>query len=70
LASPVLLLSRLARIAATVGCAGGALGVYGRLSDVRWATVTGTALLFGGAIVYFFERVRMSRRIRGSPPPR
>jgi hypothetical protein len=64
----VLLLSPLAKWAATAGCAGGALGIYGRLEEVRWATIAGTVLLFGGAIVYFVERVRMSRRARRYPP--
>jgi len=62
----VVTLSPLAKIAATVGCVGGGLAIYGNLQDADWATKVGTLLLFGGAIVYFIERMRMLTR---KPPP-
>jgi len=65
----VLRLSPLAKIAAAVGCAGGLLTVYGNLKDVEWASKVGAVALFGGAIVYFIERMRMLTRRRPPGPP-
>jgi hypothetical protein len=65
----VLLLTPLAKAAATVGCLGGALGIWGRLDGVRWAATLGTVLLLGGALVYFVERIRMARRARSADEP-
>jgi hypothetical protein len=66
---PVLLLTPLAKAAATVGCVGGGLGIWGRLAEVPWAATLGTVLLLGGALVYFVERIRMSRRARSPEEP-
>ncbi|MHC4547807.1 MAG: hypothetical protein ACYTEZ_03435 [Planctomycetota bacterium] len=60
----VLRLSPLAKAAALVALLGAVLAVYGRLETVGWATLVGTVLLFGGAIVYYVERFRMIRRRR------
>ena len=57
----VIRLSPLAKIAATVAMIGGGLAVYGRLQHVRWVGGVGTVLLFGGVLVYYFERFRMMR---------
>lgn len=57
-------LSPLAKVAATVGMVGGVLVVYDRLSDSTWAATPGAVLLFGGALVYFIERIRLSSKKR------
>lgn len=57
-------LSPLAKVAAAVGMVGGVLVVYDRLSGARWAAIAGAILLFGGALVYFVERIRMAIRNR------
>lgn len=64
-------LSPAAKIAATVGMAGGVLVVYDRLSDSSWAGIPGAVLLFGGALVYFIERIRLTLKKRDAdgPPP-
>lgn len=62
-------LSPLAKIAATVGMVGGVLVVYDKLSGARWAALAGAVLLFGGALVYFIERIRMSLRKRRDDDP-
>jgi hypothetical protein len=64
-------LSPVAKIAAAVGMVGGLLVVYDRLSDTSWAALPGAVLLFGGALVYFVERIRLSLKKRDAdgPPP-
>ena len=57
----VVSLSRIAKIAATVAMVGGGMVVYGKLQQARWVGGFGTVLLFGGVIVYYFERFRMMR---------
>jgi hypothetical protein len=57
-------LTRTARIAVTVAAIGAGLALYGKLQVVDWAAVAGTVLLFGGAIVYYVERLKMFRRRR------
>jgi hypothetical protein len=48
----------------TVAAIGAGLALYGKLQVVGWAAVAGTVLLFGGAIVYYVERLKMFRRRR------
>ena len=55
-------LSTAAKIAAVVATVGGGFAIYGRIQELDWASGAGTLLLFGGAIVYFFERFRMMRK--------
>lgn len=62
-------LSPVAKVAAAVGMVGGVLVIYDKLSDSSWAAVPGAVLLFGGALVYFVERIRLSLRNRGSDGP-
>jgi hypothetical protein len=64
-------LSPVAKVAATVGIVGGLLVVYDRVSDSSWAALPGAVLLFGGALVYFVERIRltMKKRDADGPPP-
>lgn len=62
-------LSPVAKIAATVGMVGGVLVVYDRLSDSSWAALPGAVLLFGGALVYFIERIRLTMRKRDADGP-
>jgi hypothetical protein len=62
-------LSPVAKIAATVGMIGGALVVYDRISGSSWAAIPGAVLLFGGALVYFVERIRLSLRKRDGDGP-
>jgi hypothetical protein len=57
-------LSPVAKIAATVGMIGGALVVYEKLKGAHWAAIPGAVLLFGGALVYFAERIRLSLKNR------
>ena len=64
----VLRLSPLAKIFASVAAIGGILAVYGLLKEVEWAHDWGRALLFGGAILYLLERIRM--KLRASRVPR
>ena len=52
----VIRLSPLAKIAVTVAMVGAALSLYGKMQGVAWANGVGTALLFGGAIVYLGQR--------------
>ena len=61
----VLRVSPLAKLAVTVACVGMGLALYGKLQGVGWANGAGTALFFGGAIVYVIERFRSARRRRG-----
>ena len=65
----VVRLSPLAKIAATVGCVGALLAIYGNLRDVVWASKAGPVALFAGAVVYFIERMRMLTRKRPPGPP-
>lgn len=60
-------LSPLAKVGASVAAVGIALVVYHRLAGAGWAHVTGSVLFFGGVIVYFVERIRLSRRTRHRP---
>ncbi|MHC4937765.1 MAG: hypothetical protein ACYTHK_02195 [Planctomycetota bacterium] len=60
----VIRLSPIAKIAATVAMVGCALALYGKMQGVDWANGVGTALLFGGAIVYLIERFRSLRSKR------
>ena len=60
----VIRLTTLAKIAAGVAAIGGGLAIYGNLKQVSWAGGVGTIMLFGGAIVYYFERYRMITRRR------
>ena len=65
-------LSPVAKVAATVGMVGGILVVYSRVAGAAWAALPGAVLLFGGALVYFIERIRLSLKKRqdeqdGSP---
>jgi hypothetical protein len=62
-------LSPVAKVAATVGMVGGALVVYDRISDSSWAAIPGAALLFGGALVYFVERIRLTLKKRDADGP-
>lgn len=62
-------LSPLAKVAATVGMIGGALVVYEKLAGARWAAAPGAVLLFGGALVYFAERIRLSLKKRKDDGP-
>ena len=63
----VLKLSPFAKLAATVAAIGGVLAIYGLLRDVAWAHNWGRALLFGGAILYLIERIRMKLRASRVP---
>lgn len=65
MARVVIGLSPLARIAAGVLLAGAAVGIYGRMKDVPWATRAGTIIVCVGGVAYFIERIRMWRRTRG-----
>jgi len=62
-------LSPLAKIAATVGMVGGVLVVYNRMAGAAWAATPGAVLLFGGALVYFVERIRLSMKKRDGDDP-
>jgi len=62
-------LSPAAKIAAAVGMVGGALVVYEKLAGARWAAIPGAVLLFGGALVYFVERIRLSLKKRDDDEP-
>jgi len=57
----VLRLTRLAKGAALATIVGILLAVYGRLSKTPWAGGVGSVLFFGGVLVYFVERLRMTR---------
>jgi len=57
----VIRLSKLAKIAAASAMVGGCLAIYGKINNVPWMGGVGTVLLFGGAVVYYFERFRMLR---------
>ena len=63
----VLKLSPLAKVFASVAALGGILAVYGLLKQVEWAHDWGRALLFGGAILYLIERIRMKLRASRVP---
>lgn len=58
------LLSPLAKVAAAVAAVGIVLVVYHRLAGAPWAHVTGSVLFFGGVLVYFVERIRLTLRRR------
>ena len=60
----VIRLSPVAKAAVTVAIVGAGLSLYGRMQGVDWANGVGTALLFGGAIVYLIERFRSLRSKR------
>jgi hypothetical protein len=60
----VIRLSPIAKIALTAAMIGAGLSLYGKLQGVDWANGVGTALLFGGAIVYLIERYRSLRSRR------
>ena len=65
-------LSPLAKIAAAVAVVGIVLVLYHRFTGAPWAHLTGTVIFFGGVLVYFVERIRLTlrrRRESGSPPP-
>jgi hypothetical protein len=62
-------LSRTAKIAAAVAAAGMVLVVYHRMVGAPWAFKAGTVLFFGGVIVYFAERIRLTLRARKAPKP-
>jgi len=62
-------LSPVAKIAAAFGMVGGVLVVYDKMSESSWAAIPGAVLLFGGALVYFVERIRLSLRKREDEEP-
>ena len=62
-------LSQLAKGAAAVAGVGIALVLYHRLAGAPWAQLAGSVLFFGGVLVYFVERIRMSLRARKQRPP-
>lgn len=57
-------LSPLAKVGATAAALGMVLVVYHRLAGAPWAHVAGSVLFFGGAAIYFFERIRLVLRRR------
>ena len=63
----VLKLSPFAKFAASVAAIGGVLALYGLARDIAWAEKWGRALLFGGAILYLIERIRMKLRASRVP---
>jgi len=58
----VLRISPLAKAALTASLIGAALALYGRVRDQTVLNGIGSALLFGGALVYVIERFRSRRR--------
>jgi len=60
----VLRVSPIAKAAVTVACVGVGLALYGRLRHAGWANGVGSAMFFGGAVVYVIERFRSVRRRR------
>jgi len=66
LARLVLRLTALAKIAAAVAGIGGIGAVYGKLKDAPTIGGIGTVMLFGGAVVYYFERFRMIKAGRAA----
>jgi hypothetical protein len=60
----VIRISPIAQLALLAAMIGAGLSLYGKLQGVDWANGVGTALLFGGAIVYLIERYRSLRSRR------
>lgn len=57
-------LSPVAKIAATVAGVGFLLYAYARFREASWAALPGEVLFFGGVLVYFVERIRLALRRR------
>jgi len=62
LARLVLRLSRRAKIAATVAGLGALLVLVARYKGPNWLGVPGTAMLFGGVVWYYTERLLGRKR--------
>ena len=60
----VIRLTLAAKIAASVAAVGGGMAIYGKTQNIEWMGGAGTLLLFGGAIVYYFERFKMLKARR------
>ena len=60
----VLRLNRAARIGAVLILAGVALGLYGRMKEVAWASRASVAVIVVGAILYYTSRFRSFRQKR------
>jgi hypothetical protein len=62
-------LSPVAKVAAVVAAVGVGLVAYERLGGAGWANLVGSILFFGGVLVYFVERIRLTLRARREDEP-
>jgi hypothetical protein len=65
LVRPVLRLSPLAKVGATVVLVGAALALWADRSETAWAVLVSRGLLIAGFVLYVVARVRMVRGRRG-----
>ena len=67
MARVIVRLSTFAKFAAGIAAIGGLVWSYGASQEVEWARDYGQAAMFGGAILYLIERMRMIIRARRVP---